>query len=66
MPTKRTAFGYTYYSYSLHDWRKLRSLDDIPRAHWSILQRPATKSHARTVAPVPRLSHLHLHSLRYI
>ena len=42
MPTKRTAFGYTYYSYSLHDWRKLRSLDDIPRSHWSILQRPAT------------------------
>ena len=38
-PTARTAYGITYYAYSLHDWRALRSLADIPRDHWPILQR---------------------------
>lgn len=47
MPLARQAFGYTYYSYSLHDWRQLRSVRDIPRAHWSILQRPATNYQLR-------------------
>lgn len=41
-PIKRTAFGIVYYSYSLHDWRALRSLHDIPRSHWSGLNRQAT------------------------
>ena len=39
MPTMRTAFGINYYSYSLHEWRRLRSIRDIPRSHWPILQR---------------------------
>lgn len=41
-PQKRTAYGINYYSYSLHDWRALRSLKDIPRSHWSGLYRKAT------------------------
>lgn len=39
MPTARTAYGITYYAYSLHDWRRLRTPHDIPRDHWPILQR---------------------------
>lgn len=38
----RTAFGITYFPYTLHDWRKLRSPHDIPRHHWSILHRKPT------------------------
>jgi len=47
MPQARTAYGITYYAYSLHEWRALRSPEAIPRHHWPILFRAATNHERR-------------------
>lgn len=55
MPATRTAHGITYYAYSLHDWRALRTPHDIPRAHWPILQRAGWPASGANYEPANRI-----------
>lgn len=55
MPVKRAAYGITYYAYSLHDWRALRTPHDIPRDHWPILQRSGWPASGSNYEPANRI-----------